>query len=168
VLNLLNAKLPSRRALNLLGAATCAALMGYALYVQHVLGLEPCPLCVFQRIGMIALGLVLLVAGLHAPGRTGARIYSVLAALCAAGGASVSARHVWLQSLPPDQVPSCGPGLGYLLDTFPLGDALKQVFAGSGECARIDWTFLGQSMPVWVLVAFVGLGAAALFNGWRR
>jgi protein dithiol:quinone oxidoreductase len=88
--------------------------------------------------------------------------------LCAAAGIAVAGRHVWLQSLPPEDVPSCGPGLGYLFDTFPLGEALKQVFSGSGECAKIDWTFLGQSMPVWVLVAFVGLGAAAVVNGWRR
>ena len=167
-LDLNMSNLPSRRALNLLGAAICAALLGYALYLQHGLGLEPCPLCIFQRIGMLALGLVFLVAGLHGPGRTGARIYGVLAGLSALGGASVSARHLWLQSLPPDQVPSCGPGLGYLFDTFPFGDALKQVFSGSGECAKIDWTFLGQSMPFWVLLCFVGLGVAALVNGWRR
>jgi protein dithiol:quinone oxidoreductase len=165
---LITDKLPSRRAVNLIGAAICAALMGYALYVQHVLGLEPCPLCVFQRIGVITLGLVLLIAGVHAPGRIGARIYGALAALCAVAGGSVSARHVWLQHLPPDQVPSCGPGLGYLWDNFPLGNFFKLVLAGSGECAKIDWSFLGQSMPVWVLLAFIGLGSAALLNGWRR
>jgi disulfide bond formation protein DsbB len=160
--------LPSRRALNLLGFAACAALMGYALYSQHVGGLEPCPLCVFQRIALIALGIVLGLAALHDPGRRGARIYGVLAGLCAIGGVVVAGRHVWLQSLPPDQVPACGPGLGYLLDTFPLADALKQVFSGSGECAQVDWTFLGLSMPAWVLVWFAFLGTAAVANNWRR
>jgi len=160
--------LPSRRALNLLGFAVCAALLGFALYAQHGLGLEPCPLCIFQRIALMALAVVLLVAALHGPGPTGGRIYGVLAGLCAVGGIAVAGRHVWLQSLPPDRVPSCGPGLGYLFDTFPLGEALKMVFSGSGECAKIDWTFLGLSMPVWVLAWFVVLGAAAVVNGWRR
>lgn len=161
-------QLPSRRALNLLGFSVCAALMGFALYAQHGLGLEPCPLCIFQRIALIALGLVLLAATLHGPGPIGGRFYGILAGLCALGGAIVAGRHVWLQSLPPDKVPSCGPGLDYLLDTFPLAEALKQVFSGSGECAKVDWTFLGQSMPVWVLACFVVLGVAAVANGMRR
>lgn len=161
-------RLPSRRTLNLIGFAVCAALMGYALYSQHVGGLQPCPLCVFQRIALIALGVVLLVAGLHDPGPRGARAYGVLAGLCALAGVVVAGRHVWLQSLPPEEVPSCGPGLEYLLDTFPLAEALKQVFSGSGECANVDWTFLGLSMPAWVLVWFVVLGVAAVANAWRR
>lgn len=163
-----NIRLPSRRALNLIGFAVCAALLGFALYAQHGLGLEPCPLCIFQRIALMALGVVLLVAALHGPGPLGGRVYGVLAGLCALAGIAVAGRHVWLQSLPPERVPSCGPGLGYLFDTFPLGDALKMVFSGSGECAKIDWTFLGLSMPVWVLAWFVVLGAAAVANGWRR
>jgi disulfide bond formation protein DsbB len=165
---LTSVQLPSRRALNLLGFGVCAALMAFALYAQHVLRLEPCPLCIFQRIAMIALGLVLLVAALHGPGRTGGIVYGVLAGLCALAGIVIAGRHVWLQSLPPDRVPSCGPGLGYLFDNFPLGEALKQVFSGSGECAKVDWTFLGQSMPFWVLVCFIVLGIAAVANGWRH
>jgi len=161
-------QLPSRRVVNLIGVAICAVLMGFALYSQYVDGLEPCPLCAFQRIAMCAVGFVLLVAAVHGPGHVGGRIYGVLAGLCAIGGIVVAGRHVWLQSLPPDQVPACGPGLGYILDTFPLGEALKQVFAGSGECAKVDWTFLGQSMPFWVLVWFVILGVVAVWNGWRR
>jgi disulfide bond formation protein DsbB len=161
-------RLPSRRALNFIGFGICAALLGFALYAQHGLGLEPCPLCIFQRIALMALAVVLLVAALHGPGPVGGRFYGVLAGLCALAGIAVAGRHVWLQSLPPDRVPSCGPGLGYLFDTFPLGDALKMVFSGSGECAKIDWTFLGLSMPVWVLAWFVVLGVAAVANGWRR
>jgi disulfide bond formation protein DsbB len=161
-------QLPSRRVVNQIGAAICAALLGFALYSQYVGGLEPCPLCAFQRIAMSALGAVLLVAAVHGPGPTGGRIYAALAALCAIGGIVVAGRHLWLQSLPPDEVPACGPGLGYILDTFPLGEALKQVFAGSGECAKVDWTFLGMSMPFWVLVWFVIIGGVAVWNGWRR
>jgi disulfide bond formation protein DsbB len=160
-------QLPSRRAVNLICVAVCAALMGFALYSQYVVGLEPCPLCALQRVAMTALGVVLLVAVLHGPGPTGGRVYGLLAGLCAAGGIVVAGRHVWLQSLPADQVPACGPGLGYILDTFPLAEALKQVFAGSGECAQVDWTFLGLSMPFWVLVWFVILGVVAVWNGWR-
>jgi disulfide bond formation protein DsbB len=163
-----SSRLPSRRALNALGFAVCAALVGYALYAQHVGGLQPCPLCVFQRIALIALGLVLLAAAVHAPGARGARLYGVLAGVCALAGIAVAGRHLWLQSLPPEAVPACGPGLGYLLDTFPLAEALKQVFSGSGECAVVDWTFLGLSMPGWLLVWFIALGAAAVANGWRR
>jgi disulfide bond formation protein DsbB len=160
--------LPSRRALNLLGFAVCAGLLGFALYAQHGLGLEPCPLCIFQRVALLVLALVLLVAALHGPGALGGRVYGALAGLCALAGIAVAGRHVWLQSLPPERVPSCGPGLGYLLDTFPLGEALKQVFSGSGECAKVDWTFLGLSMPAWVLAWFLLLGIAAVANGWRR
>jgi disulfide bond formation protein DsbB len=161
-------QLPSRRVVNLIGAAICAALMGFALYSQYVGGLEPCPLCAFQRMAMTALGIVLLVAAAHGPGQAGGRVYGALAGLCAAAGIVVAGRHVWLQSLPPDEVPACGPGLAYILDTFPLGEALKQVFAGSGECAKVDWTFLGLSMPFWVLAWFVALGVVAVWNGWRR
>ena len=160
--------LPSRRALNLLAFAVCGALLGFALYAQHGLGLEPCPLCIFQRVALMALALVLLAAALHGPGPLGGRVYGSLAGLCALAGIAVAGRHMWLQSLPPENVPSCGPGLGYLFDTFPLGEALKQVFSGSGECAKVDWTFLGLSMPAWVLASFVVLGAAAVANGWRR
>jgi disulfide bond formation protein DsbB len=164
---LASTQLPSRRVVNLIGAAICAVLMGFALYSQYIMGLEPCPLCAIQRIAMTALGVVLLVAVLHGPGPAGGRAYGLLAGVCAAAGIVVASRHVWLQSLPPDEVPACGPGLGYILDTFPLGEALKQVFTGSGECAKVDWTFLGLSMPFWVLVWFVILGVVAVWNGWR-
>ncbi len=151
-----------RRALNGLLALACALLMAYALYAQYVLELEPCPLCVFQRVAMIAAGLIFLSAFVHGPGNAGARVYGSLAALAAVSGAAVAGRHVWLQGLPEDEVPACGPGLDYMLDVFPLGEALRMVFTGSGECADIDWQFLGLSMPTWVLIWFVLLAAAAL------
>lgn len=152
----------NRRLCNGLLALACAGFMAYALFSQYVLGLEPCPLCVFQRLAMIATGLVFLLAFAHGPGQFGARVYALLVLLVAGAGASVSARHVWLQNLPPDEVPACGPGLDYMLDVFPLADALRMVFTGSGECADIVWQFLGLSMPAWVLISFASLIIAAL------
>lgn len=156
------------RLMNLAGFLVCAALLAYAYYAQFGLGLEPCPLCIFQRVGVFAVGIVFLLAAIHHPGVTGRRVYAVLVALAAIVGGAVAARHVWLQSLPPDLVPACGPGLEYMLDVFSVGETLRMVFTGSGECANADWTFLGLSMPAWVLVAFVGLGAAGAWNNWRN
>jgi disulfide bond formation protein DsbB len=160
--------LPGRRAINLGGFAVCVALMAYALYAEYVLLLLPCPLCVFQRIAVIALGLVFLVAGLHGASGPGRRIYAALIGLTAAGGIGVAARHVWLQNLPPDAVPACGPGLDTILERFPLSEALALVFAGSGECADVSWRFLGLSMPAWVLICLAVLGAVGLWNNLRR
>lgn len=152
-----------------LGALLCGALLAYALYAQHVMFLDPCPLCIFQRVAFMVLGAVFLLGALHGPASAaGRRGYGLLAALVATAGAAISARHVWLQSLPPDEVPACGPGLEYMLEAFPLREVLSKVFVGSGECAEIDWTFLGLSMPAWTLLWFVGLGLAALWAGLRR
>jgi disulfide bond formation protein DsbB len=150
-----------RRLWNLAGFGIVVALMAYALYAQHVQGLDACPLCIFQRVGMIALGLVFLLAAIHGAGRLGSRVYLVLGLGAAIGGGAVSARHVYLQSLPADRVPACGPGLDYMLEAFPLLDAVRLVFEGSGECAVVNWSFLGLSMPAWVLLWF-GLLAALL------
>jgi disulfide bond formation protein DsbB len=157
-----------RRAANMAGVVIVAALMGYALYEQHVVGLEVCPLCVLQRVAMIALGFVFLAAALHSARGGVSRVYSVLGVLVALTGAGISGWHVRLQHLPPDQVPSCGPGFDYIIDAFPLADALKMIFTGSGECAKINWTFLGFSMPSWVLVWFVLLGALIAVANWRK
>jgi disulfide bond formation protein DsbB len=154
----------SYRTAGLLGFLICTGLISYALYAEHRLGLEPCPLCVLQRIAVIATGAVFLAATLHGPTGAGRWVYGLAAFLSAAAGAGVAARHVWLQSLPADQVPACGPGYDYMMDAFPFAEALKMIFSGSGECAQVDWTFLGQSMPVWTLVAFVGLAAWALLS----
>ncbi|HEX7048381.1 MAG TPA: disulfide bond formation protein B [Gammaproteobacteria bacterium] len=156
------------RVLNLAGFLTCAALLAYAYFTQFYLDLEPCPLCIFQRVGMIAVGVVFVLAAIHGPRQTGRRVYGALIVLTALAGAAVSARHVWLQNLPPDQVPACGPGLGYMLDVFSFSETLQMVFTGSGECAEVDWSFLGLSMPAWVLICFVALGAFGAWNNWRR
>ncbi|MDH3441641.1 MAG: disulfide bond formation protein B [Gammaproteobacteria bacterium] len=160
--------IPGRRPLNLAGFLACAGLMAYALYAEHVLLLTPCPLCVFQRMAVIALGLVFLVAALHNPSGFGRHVYTALLATAAGAGVGVAGRHVWLQNLPPDQVPSCGPGFDYIIDSFPLADALKLIFTGSGECATVDWQFLGLSMPAWVVIAVTVIGVFGLWNNLRR
>lgn len=160
--------LPGRRALNLAAFACCAGLMGFALYAQHVLLLDPCPLCVLQRVAVIALGLVFLAAALHGATGWGRRVYAVLVLLVAGGGAAVAGWHWRLQTLPPSEVPACGPGLDYMLDNFPLSQALQMVFKGSGECADVVWRFMGLSMPAWVLVWLVALGAFGLWNNLRK
>ena len=153
----------SRRPLNALGLLACLGLLGYAWYAQAHLGLEPCPLCIFQRIGIAACGVLFLLAALHAPGRLGARIYGALLLLAALACAGVSARHIWIQHQPPGSVQACGASLNYMLEVFPLTDVIRKVLTGSGECALVTWSFLGLSMPGWVLIAALGLGA---FGAW--
>ncbi len=160
--------IPGRRVLNFAGFLSCAGMMAYALYAEHVLYLMPCPLCIFERIAVISLGAVFLVAALHGPSGRGRYIYTVLTALAAGAGVGVAGWHVWIQNLPADEVPSCGPGFEYIIDEFPLADALKMIFTGSGECASIDWVFLGLSMPAWVLIATGVIGIFGVWNNLRR
>lgn len=160
--------LPNKRILNLTGALVCAGMMAYALYAQHVLMLDPCPLCILQRIAVILLGITFLLAAAHGPGKVGARIYAVLAVVFAAAGAAVAGWHVHLQNLPADEVPSCGPGLEYMVENFPLRDVMGMVLKGSGECAEVTWQFLGLSMPESVLVSVLALGLFGLWNNLRR
>jgi disulfide bond formation protein DsbB len=160
-------KIPSARACFLLAFLFCAGLLASALYFQFAGGLEPCPLCISQRIMVLAVALVLLAAVLHSPGKLGMRVYAILGALTALGGASISGRHVWLQHLPPDQVPACGPGLEYMFKNFPLSDTLRAMVSGTGDCAKVDWTLLGLSMPAWVLICFLGLAAWSLAQFWN-
>lgn len=157
-----------RRTINIAGFAACAAMMAYALYAEHRLLLAPCPLCVFQRVAVIGLGLAFLLAAVVSPRGAVSRFFAGLIGLIATIGAAVAARHVWLQSLPPDEVPACGPGLNYILDSFPLSEALKLVFTGSGECATADWHFLGLSMPACVLICITALGVLGVWNNARR
>jgi disulfide bond formation protein DsbB len=160
--------LPDRRVLNFAGFAICAVLMGFALYAQHILLLDPCPLCVLQRVATISLGIVFLIAALHNPTSWARITYSVLVFLTAGGGAAVAGWHWRLQNLPPTEVPACGPGLDYMFDNFPVTEALSMVFKGSGECAEVVWNFLGLSMPAWVFVWMVGLGTAGIWNQLRK
>jgi disulfide bond formation protein DsbB len=139
----------------------CVSLLGFGLYLEHATGLEPCPLCVFQRLAYLAIMAIALIAALHGPDRVAAALYNGLIILSALIGGAIAGRQVWLQHLPPEEVPECGPGLDYMLDTFPLGQALKMILSGSGECAKVDWSFLGLSIAEWSLIWFVIFAFAA-------
>ncbi len=156
---------PYRRLLNILCFLICVSGLGVAYYAQFYLGLEPCPLCIFQRLALVAVGVVLLLAALHNPRRWGAKVYSVLIGLTASIGAGIAARQFWLQHLPPEEAPRCGPGLDYLLQTFPLTEAIREVLTGSGECAKVD-LLLGFSVPVWTLLLFIGVGVIGTVGNW--
>ncbi len=117
---------------------------------------------------MIGLGAVFLFAALHNPRDLGARVYAVLIALTAGTGAAIAARQVWLQHLPPDQVPACGPGLNYILQAHPFLKALEVVFKGSGECATVGWTFLSLSIAQWSLIWFIILAILGIVQRFNR
>ena len=153
--------LPPRRIGYALGFLVCAALIGFAYYLQFAEDLEPCPLCIFQRIAFLAMGIVFLIAMFHNPGRAGAAGYALVQLVIGGAGAVLAARQIWLQSLPKDQVPACGMGLNYMLDTLPLTDVVRRVFEGSGECAEKGWVFLHLSIAGWTFVFFVALVVAS-------
>ena len=148
------------RAGYLVGFLVCAGMIAFALYLQHFRGQEPCPLCILQRVTWIALGFVFLVAAIHGPGRAGALVYGALLFIIAAVGVGIAGRHVWLQHLPRDQVPACGPDFDFMLEQFPLSETLRRVLSGTGECAETGWTFLGLSIAGWSLL---WLAAMAIF-----
>jgi disulfide bond formation protein DsbB len=145
-----------------LGFLACAAGIGFALFLQYGRGLEPCPMCIFQRIAMIATGAVFLIGALHGPRGNGRWVYGGLAFVTAAIGAGIAARQVWLQSLPADQVPACGPTLSYLLHMLPVSRVITLVLKGDGSCAKIEGEWLGITLPGWTLIAFIGLALFAL------
>lgn len=150
-----------------IGLLVCAGLLAFALYLQYFEHQEPCPLCILQRVAFIAMMAVFAIAALHGPRRGGAIVYSTLLFMFAAAGAAVAGRQVWLQHLPASRVPACGPGLEYMLERFPLSEALRRIFAGSGECAEAGWKFLGLSIAGWSLVWFVLLALFAVFVAMR-
>lgn len=158
----------SRRWLYLAGALIIAALFGAALYLQYVLRQEPCPLCMIQRLIFIGMLALFVVATLHNPRRTGATVYGVLLSLLALTGVAVASRHIWLQHLPKDQVPACGPGLEYMLNNFPMADVWQELMHGSGECAAKGWTFLSLGIPEWSLVWYLLLGTWAVLIALRK
>jgi protein dithiol:quinone oxidoreductase len=146
----------------IVGSLICAALFAFALYLQYVEHQEPCPLCMLQRVAFIGIMVVFVCAALHGPRKRGAVVYSATAVVIAGLGAVAAGRQVWLQHLPPDRVPACGPGLEYMLERFPLGQALQKVFAGSGECAEVGWRFLGLSIAEWSLLWLIVLSLYAI------
>ncbi|HRF82850.1 MAG: disulfide bond formation protein B [Xanthomonadales bacterium] len=157
------------RAQFLAGFLGCVALVAYAIYTQLYQGLEPCPLCIFQRIAYAALALVFLAGFLHGPRSAGGRrAYGVLVLIAAAVGIGIAGRHVWLQTLPKDLMPSCGPPLSFLRETMGPLEVVRKVLTGSGNCGDVDWTMLGLSMPAWSLIGFVLLAFWGLFAAFRR
>jgi len=152
-----------------LGFLGCVFLLSMGAYFQFQEGLEPCPLCISQRIAIFLTGLVFMVAVVHNPkDQKGINRYAIFGALTALGGASISTRHVWIQHLPPDQVPECKPALEYMLQNFPLIETVKLMLSGTGDCAKVDWTMLGLSMPVWTLFAFLMLATLSLLQIWNH
>ncbi|MBI3546134.1 MAG: disulfide bond formation protein B [Gammaproteobacteria bacterium] len=146
----------SQRKIFLSGFLICVGLIAAALYFQYAQHLEPCPLCIFQRLFVMGIGVILLIGAVHNPTTWGRRVYGGLVVLCAGLGAGVAGRHVWIQHLPFDQQPGCSYDFNYMLESFPLSKTLKLVLAGSGDCAQITWTFLGLSMPAWTFIFFIG------------
>ena len=147
-------RFPSRRLAYLTGFLICAALIAYALYLQYVELLEPCPMCWFQRVAVVAMGLVFLAGAIFNPGRPGARVLAWLVLLTGGTGAALAARHLYIQSLPADQLPSCGMGISYMLESLPFLDVFARALKGSVECNKID-LILGLPIPAWNLVFFV-------------
>ncbi len=146
---------PSYRPANLLGLLMCVGATAFAvIYLQGTLGLEPCPLCTATRLLLLIQAALFLLAFLHNPRQLGQRLYALLGLLTLASGAAVSIRHIWLQSLPADKVPECGPGLEYILQSFPLKEAVRLIFQGSGECAEVQWQLLGFTIPQQTLILF--------------
>ena len=138
------------------------------LYLQAFLNLEACPLCMTQRAFVVAWGLIALIAALHNPLGWGSRVYAALCGLAACAGAAVAARHVWLQHLPEDQVPACGPSLDYMLENLPFEDTLSIVFAGDGNCANVSWSLLSFSIPEQTLAVFCAAILICLWQTVRR
>lgn len=159
--------IPNTRNLNWLIGLGCVFLIAVALYMEHVMELMPCPLCIFQRIAVIAAGFIALVAAIHNPGRLGSRVYGGLVVVASATGGAIAIRQLYLQSLPEDQVPACGPGLDYLMDVFPMTEVIQMVLTGDGSCAEVVWTLFGISIPGWTLIGFIGLIAVGLFQIFR-
>jgi disulfide bond formation protein DsbB len=156
--------LASPRSLFFLAFVGCTLMMIAALYLEHVVGLAPCPLCIVQRICVIGFGLVCLIAAIHGPRRTGRRVYSIVALLFALAGGATAIRQIWLQNMPADELPSCLPSLEYMMDALPFQEIIRLVLHGTAECAEVNWTLLGLSIPEWTLLAFI---AMALFTFWQ-
>lgn len=162
-MQMLRALFTQRRWGNAAGFLVCAALLAYAFYSQYVLGDEPCPLCIFQRVAVMVVGILFLLAALHPVGRRGASVYGVLLLVAAATGGAISIRHIWIQAQPADAVAACGATLDYMLDVLPITQVIRKVLTGSGECHAINWTLFGLSMPWWVLFSLIGLAAWAVW-----
>lgn len=160
--------IPRSRQIFLLVTALCAGLMMFSFYLQFVLELEPCPLCISQRIAMTSLGVVALLAVLHNPANGGYRVYGGFLVLVSLAGALLALRQIWIQNLPPEQVPACMPGIEYLVNILPFSDILRIMLTGTGDCGEVQWLFLGLTIPGWTLIMFSGVVVAGLLESFRK
>ncbi len=147
------------------GFLGCCSMLAFGAYLQFVEELEPCPLCISQRLAILATGIVFLLAAIQ---NRGHKVYAIAGAVTALIGAGISTRHVWLQHLPPEEVPECGPGLEYVFKHFPLADTIKLMLSGTGDCAVVEGAFLGLALPAWTLIAFLMLAAFSLATIWIK
>ncbi|WP_341780636.1 disulfide bond formation protein B [Ectopseudomonas mendocina] len=161
-------QLASARPLFFLAFFGCVLLMAVALYLEHVVGLEPCPMCIVQRICVIGFGIVCLIAALHGPARLGQRVYAVLALLFVLIGGATAGRQIYLQSVPADQLEACLPSLEFMMQALPMQEVVRLVFQGTADCAEVSWTLFGMSLPEWSLLAFIGMFGFCLFQLLRR
>ena len=160
---------PNNRIVSLSVALGCGALLLVAvLYFQEYLGLEPCYLCITQRVFVAIVGIIFLFAAIHNPNRRGQKIYAGLGLLGAIGGSYFSAKQLWLQNLPEDNIPTCGPPVDYLFDVFPASEVITMLIRGDGNCAKVQWELLGVSMPGWVLLMFVAMAGVGIFQLLRK
>ena len=155
------------RKIFLLVFISCFALLAAAYYFEYALYLDPCPLCIMQRIAVLLVGLVAFSGFIMASTAIGEKVHATLMALAAVFGVFVAGRHVWIQNLPADQVPTCGPSLEYMVGTLPWAEVLSIMLRGNGNCADAQWLFMGLSMPMWVLIWFVGFILLSGFMGIR-
>ena len=151
----------------LLICAACIGMLVFGLYLQHVVGLDPCPMCILSRYVFIVLGIAALAAALHGPRGVALKAWGSLVALLAVIGMGVSIRHSYVQHFPP-KVESCGSDLDFLVSNLPLVQALPKIFAGSGSCSTVDWRFLGLSIPEWALAWYLLFAATAIWIAFLR
>ena len=148
-------------------AIFCIGLLGYGYYLEFVVDLVPCPLCIFQRLCYMLIGVIALIATVHGPRHRANRVYALFIALAAILGAAIAARQTWLQHLPPERVPECGPGLEFMLEMYPVLDVIKRALIGSGDCAVVEWRFLSLSIAEWSWLWFCGIFAVAAWQFFR-
>lgn len=161
-------QLPSTRLLFLLAFLGCTGLIVVALYLEHIVGLAPCPLCHVQRFAVVLFGLICLLATVHNPGIVGHRIYAVMAMLAAGFGIATAGRQIWLQGLPEDQLPACLPPLEFMLEAFPLQEIITKMLQGTADCAEVNWTLLGLNLAELSMISFISMLLFAVFIVLRK
>lgn len=147
----------SARSLNFLLCLGCIAMLGAAYVMEYGFNMAPCKLCMFQRVVFMAIVIVSMLTALINPRKIGRIFWGLLLIILTSIGIALSLRHLYLQSLPPELVPDCGPPLDYMMDILPLSEVIVSVLNGSGDCAEVSWVFLGLTIPGWTLVAFIGI-----------